>query len=205
MNILMISTGVVGALHALAPDHWLPFVMLGKAQNWSLRRLTTITILAGIGHVGSSLLISSVGILLGVALEQVNLWESARGNVASLLLIGFGIAYMVWGWKNLKKKHLPVVEPAKVVSYWTLFALIIFGPCEPLIPLVFAAYASGGMAVLFVFLVFAFATVAMMLVQVHFAYLGISSLRVHWLERGSDVIAGGAIALTGIVIRLLGI
>ena len=58
--------------------------------------------------------------------------------------------------KSLEKlsKYTHQVETAKVVSYWTLFALVIFGPCEPLIPLIFAGYAYGWLAVIGVFAVF---------------------------------------------------
>ncbi|MHA2611555.1 MAG: hypothetical protein V2G33_04140 [bacterium JZ-2024 1] len=205
MSVLMISSAVVGVLHALAPDHWLPFVMLARAQKWSPARLSLITVLAGIGHTASSLLIGTIGIILGIAVESVNLWESRRGDIASLLLIGFGIAYMVWAIKNLGRKHAHAWDKARIVSYWTLFALIVFGPCEPLIPLVFAGYASGWSSVFLVFLVFSLATIGMMLVEVHLAFLGVSLVWTHRLEHLGDVLAGGIIALTGIFIRIMGI
>jgi hypothetical protein len=201
----MLSALTVGLLHALAPDHWLPFVMLGRAQKWSALRLTFSTILAGIGHITSSLCIGGIGVLLGMAAERVSLWESTRGNIASLLLIGFGLAYMVWGIKNYGKKHSHTLHRAKTASYWTLFALIVFGPCEPLIPLLFVGYSYGWSAVFIVFLLFGLATIGMMLLQVHLAYYGISFLRAHWLEHAADIIAGGVIAATGIVIRVFGI
>ncbi|MBM4161800.1 MAG: hypothetical protein FJ217_11990 [Ignavibacteria bacterium] len=205
MNILLISTLTIGMLHALAPDHWLPFVMMGKAQRWTKWKLTSVTILAGLGHVSSSLLIGAIGVLLGIAAERVNLWESSRGNVASLLLIGFGLAYMVWGIKNWGRRHSHELEKAKVVSYWTLFALIVFGPCEPLIPLIFASSAFGWSSVFLVFALFGISTIGMMLVQVHLASFGVSLIRSHRFEHASDVIAGGVIALTGVMIRVLGI
>lgn len=205
MNILLLSTVTVGILHALAPDHWLPFVALARAQSWSHRRLTFVTALAGLGHVGSSLTIAGIGVGLGFAAEQVSLWESHRGDVASLLLIGFGVAYMVWGMKNWGRKHSHHTEKARTVSYWTLFALIVFGPCEPLIPLIFASSAFGWAEVFLVFATFGAATISVMLLQVHVAVLGASLVRAHWFERGSDVIAGGVIALTGICVKALGI
>jgi len=205
VNILFLSTLTIGILHALAPDHWLPFVMLGRAQKWSPVKLTWITILAGIGHVGSSLLIAAIGVLLGLAVEHVNLFESNRGNIASLLLIGFGLAYTVWGIKNWGRKHSHHVETARTVSYWTLFALVVFGPCEALIPLIFAGYAYGWTAVLGVFILFGISTIIMMLVQVHLATLGVSFFRWHWFEHASDVIAGSVIVLTGVIIRVFGI
>ncbi len=41
---------------------------------------------------------------------------------------------------------------------------------------------------------FVTATIALMLLQIHLAYLGVSLLRSHWLEHAFDVIAGGVIA-----------
>ena len=140
-----------------------------------------------------------------MAAARVNRWEATRGNMASFLLIGFGPAYMVWGIKNYGKKHSHALEHAKTVSYWTLFALIVFGPCEPLIPLLFVGYGYGWTAVFLVFLLFSVATIGMMLVQVHLVYYGVSRLRFHRLEHASDIIAGGVIAATGVAIRVLGI
>jgi len=205
MKLLLLSTLSVGLLHALAPDHWLPFVMIARAQKWSRWRLTAVTFLAGVGHVSSSLLIAVLGVGLGVAVEKVSLWETNRGDIASLLLIGFGLAYMVWGMKNWGRHHSHELNTAKVVSYWTVFALVVFGPCEPLIPLIFLGYAYGWTAVAFVFGLFALSTIVMMLVQVHALLYGFSLIRWHWLEHSSDVIAGGVIALTGVLIRVTGI
>lgn len=205
MNLLLLSTVTVGILHALAPDHWLPFVSLARVQNWTRRRITSVTVLAGIGHVSSSLVIATIGIALGFAAEDITMWESHRGDVASLLLIGFGVAYMVWGIKNWGRKHAHHLDRVRKVSYWTLFTLIVFGPCEPLIPLIFASTAFGWMTVFIVFMTFGVATVGMMLVQVHLAVLGVSLMRSHWFEHASDVIAGGVIALTGVFIRVLGV
>jgi nickel/cobalt exporter len=205
MDILIASTLAIAVLHSLAPDHWLPFVMLGRAQHWSRWKLTWITSLAGLGHVTSSLVIGAIGVLIGMAVEDVNLWESSRSSIASLLLIGFGVAYMVWGIKNWGRKHTHEMNTAKMVSYWTLFALVVFGPCEPLIPLIFVGYGFGWMAVFGVFVVFGTTTIAMMLVQVHLATVGMRLVRIHWLEHGSHAIAGAVIALTGVAIMVLGL
>lgn len=202
MDLLLLSSITLGLLHALAPDHWLPFVMMGRAQKWSRVRLTFFTSLAGLGHVTSSLVIAGVGVLLGVAAEQVELFESNRGNVASLLLIGFGIAYLVWGIKNWGRKHSHGADKVKALSSWTLSAVIVFGPCEPLIPLVFVGYGIGWAAVVAVFVAFSLSTILMMLLQVHLASYGISFLKSHWLEHGSEVMAGGVIVLLGVAMRI---
>jgi hypothetical protein len=42
----------VAFLHAALPTHWLPFVLVGRAQKWSAGRTLGVTLLAGLGHVG---------------------------------------------------------------------------------------------------------------------------------------------------------
>lgn len=214
MDILMMSAFTIGIVHAMAPDHWLPFVMLGKAQHWTGWKTTRVVSLAGIGHVGSSVVIATIGLFIGAALEHVNGWEELRGNVGSAMLIGFGILYAAWGGYHWGKHthhhaghlaHTHEKHTAAIVSYWTLFALIVFGPCEPLIPLLFASTSFGWMAVGTIFIVFAVVTIAMMLLQVHLAIAGLTMLRFHFLTEASHIIAGIVIALTGIAIRILGI
>jgi sulfite exporter TauE/SafE len=205
MELLLFSAFTIGSLHALAPDHWIPFVALAKAQQWSKWKTTYSVFLAGLGHVSSSVVIGVIGIAIGVATEHVTGWETVRGNVASLLLIGFGLAYMVYGLKQLGKKHTHRHEQAKTVSYWTLFILIIFGPCEPLIPLLFASSAFGWFNVVLLVTLFGAATIVMMQIQVHAALWGFSFFKTHIFEHASDAIAGGVIVITGIAIRFFGI
>lgn len=201
MELLLFSALTIGSLHALAPDHWIPFVALAKAQQWSKWKTTYSVFLAGLGHVSSSVVIGLIGIAIGVATEHVTGWEMVRGDVASLLLIGFGLAYMIYGLKQLGKKHAHADGKAKTVSYWTLFIVIIFGPCEPLIPLLFASSAFGWFNVVLLVMIFGAATIVVMQVQVHAALWGVSFFRARIFEQASDAIAGGIIVITGIAIR----
>jgi len=64
--------------------------------------INAITAACGAGHVLSSVLLGTVGIGAGVALSRLQRIESLRGALASYLLIGFGLAYAVWGLRRLK-------------------------------------------------------------------------------------------------------
>src|SRR3989338_7756246 len=100
--LLLASTFSIALLHSLAPDHWMPFAIIGKAQGWSKRKLLLIAFVSGIGHVGSTILLGTIGILLGFSLTKLKGIESQRGEIALWLLIGFGVAYTLWG---LKRAH----------------------------------------------------------------------------------------------------
>ncbi|MFQ5638188.1 MAG: hypothetical protein ACE5IR_09370 [bacterium] len=205
LAVLLVSTITIGVVHSLAPDHWVPFVGLAKSQNWSKKKLTWITLLSGIGHVGSSIVIGAIGILFGFGLTNLSGLESQRGEVAGLLLIGFGLAYAVWGLKHIRHHHHHEIDPKRSTTIWALVAIFVLGPCEPLIPLMFLGAAHGWSAVVLVCGLFSAITLIMMVVQALLGYFGLSFLRLPKLELYSHAVAGVVIAFTGGMVMALGI
>lgn len=201
---LVVSTLGVAVVHALAPDHWVPFVAIGRAQQWSVKKLVLVTTLAGIGHVGSSVVLGLIGLALGFLLKGIQAFESARGEIAGLILIGFGLAYAVWGLKQARHGHAHL-DKSQIVTVWTLIAIFVLGPCEPLIPLMLLAAQHGWAAIWIVSVLFSGATIAMMLGQALLAYLGVRLLATERLEHWTHAIAGLVIALTGLLVMALGI
>jgi sulfite exporter TauE/SafE len=201
---LLVSTFGVAVVHALAPDHWVPFVAIGRAQNWSAKKLMLVTLLAGIGHVGSSIVLGLIGLALGFLLKNVQTFESARGEIAGLILIGFGLAYAIWGLKQVRHGHMHI-EKSQVVTIWTLIAIFVLGPCEPLIPLMLLAAQHGWAGIWLVSLLFSVGTIAMMLGQALLVYWGVRLLPTERLERWTHALAGLMIALTGLLVMALGI
>lgn len=207
--ILLMSTASIAFLHALAPDHWMPFAAIGKAQNWAKLKLLGMTFISGLGHVGISIAVSVIGILLGFSLTKLKGIEGYRGQVALWLLIGFGVAYMIWGIKKARgHKHSHIDEEklrTKTVAVWTMFAIFILGPCEPLIPLVFLGYNYGYAGVIAVSVIFSLITIIMMLVQSLLAFMGIQLIKTDITGRYAHAFTGLVIALTGVLVMVLGI
>ena len=90
MGVLLVSSVSVAFFHALAPDHWLPFVALAKTSRWSMKKLGWIAFWAGMGHVASSLLLGGLGLWLGLVIHHVQGIDAWRSNIGIGLLIGFG-------------------------------------------------------------------------------------------------------------------
>ncbi len=161
------TAAFIGFTHTLmGPDHYLPFVMIGRARHWSHLKLAVITVICGIAHVLSSVVLGLIGIAAGIALGSLESVEGVRGELASYLLIAFGLAYGVWGIRrgmqskphshthfhtdegehehthdhtHADHKHLHEEEADSSninVSVWAMFIIFLLGPCEPLIPLV---------------------------------------------------------------------
>jgi len=106
-NALLILLGTalsLGAFHTLVgPDHYLPFIVLGRAEGWPLRKALFWTGICGIGHVLSSVLLGAVGMAAGVAVGELEAVEGTRGELAGLALLAFGALYFGWGmWRGLR-------------------------------------------------------------------------------------------------------
>ncbi len=90
------------------------------------------------------------------------------------------------------------LEPTPSLTPWVLFTIFVFGPCEPLIPLLMypaAQLSVGGVAL--VAGIFAVCTIATMLMLVMAGYVGLGMLRVNLLARFSHALAGAALSLCG--------
>ncbi len=232
--LLTLTAATLGFVHTiLGPDHYVPFVMMARAGGWSRSKTLWVTFGCGLGHVLSSVLLASIGIALGVALARLEAIESVRGELAAWLLIGFGLAYTTWGlWQGLKKRphrhlhthadstvhshvhshteehvhvHAHTAEAARLTP-WILFTIFIFGPCEPLIPLLmYPAARSSVWGVVLVTLVFSTTTITTMLVTVLVARAGLLRIAFGTLEHYLHAFAGATIALCGLAIQFLGL
>lgn len=232
--LILISTAAsVGFFHTLlGPDHYLPFIVMSRARKWSLFKTTWITMLCGLGHIGSSVLLGIAGVALGIAVSKLTRVESLRGGLVAWALIVFGLVYFVWGLRRAKrnrphehlhahldgtahlhthvhaKEHVHVhgEERAVNVTPWVLFTIFVLGPCEPLIPILMypAAKNSFGGLVL-VTSVFGGITILTMLSIVLVSSLGINLLPTKKLERYTHALAGGAICLCGMAMMFLGL
>lgn len=99
------TTGfTVAFLHAAIPTHWLPFVLVGRAQHWSHARTLAVVALAGLGHV-------SLTTVLGVAVVWLGISVNARmGNafpwLAGGALLALGGYYLWRQWRGKGHSHL---------------------------------------------------------------------------------------------------
>ncbi|UCH14496.1 MAG: sulfite exporter TauE/SafE family protein [Bacteroidales bacterium] len=231
--VLAINAASLGFIHTvLGPDHYLPFIVLAKARRWSTLKTGIITLLCGLGHVGSSIIVGVVGIALVMGLSKVEGFEGIRGNIAAWAFIAFGFLYMTWGLiraiKNKPHKHshfhnggivhehvhthstdhdhVHKGENALKLTPWVLFIIFVLGPCEPLIPLLmYPAAEHDSLGVITVSVVFAITTMVTMLVLVLLLTYGLKSLPFGKLERYTHAIAGATIFLSGCAIVFLGL
>jgi nickel/cobalt exporter len=200
----------IGSLHSLAPDHWVPFAALARARRWSAARTVRITIACGFGHVTASVALGVMALLAG--LELVAAFGHRLESWAGLLLIGFGLAYGLWGlrraagvrWHGHPHPHYDHVHDAAGATPWALFLLFSADPCVAVIPLIVAAAPHGAGAVAGIALLYEIATIATMTGLVLLAWRGATAFRAGWVDRFGDATAGALIAALGAVLAIVG-
>ncbi len=232
ISILILTAITIGFVHTiLGPDHYLPFIVLAKARNWSRMKTSIITVICGLGHVGSSILFGIIGIIFGIGVNRLELFESFRGNLAAWLFIAFGLTYLIWGIKKAIKnephkhihyhsngtkhvhehthheEHAHIHEVKnKSITPWALFIIFVLGPCEPLIPiLMYPAAKSSITGLIVVAGTFSLITIATMLSIVLITSYGINLANFGKLEKYTHAIAGLTILFSGIGIQFLGL
>ena len=230
---LYITAATIGFMHTLfGPDHYVPFIVIAKAKNWGVLKTVILTILCGIGHIMSSVIIGLAGVIFGINIMKLKAFESFRGNIAGWLLIIFGFTYLVWGIhravKNKPHEHIHAhvdskehlhahshnqehahlhMEKGKVnITPWILFTIFVFGPCEPLIPLImYPASKNSSIGVMLVAAIFGVITIFTMLTIVMASYFGLKLVSFSRMERYSHACAGASIFLCGVAVQFLGL
>jgi sulfite exporter TauE/SafE len=157
--------------------------------------------------------------------------ESFRGNIAAWLFIAFGLVYMIISIRSLVKKrkhshpHFHIdgekhihehdhhnehthIHHEEIVNTtpWILFLIFVFGPCEPLIPLLMYPAAENNIAgAVLVSLLFSIVTIGTMMSVVVAFKLGLNKINLKPVEKYSHIIAGAMIFFSGLAIQFLGL
>jgi sulfite exporter TauE/SafE len=227
LSLLLLTTVSIAALHTVSgPDHYMPFIALSRARNWSRQRTLFWVLLCGCGHVWSSVLLALAGAAIGWSLPSVRWLEGVRGSLAGWAMLVFGLLFFAWSLLRLRRnnlhRHFTVYDDELYVyehsdsgsaapqrqhrvTPWVLFLIFILGPCEPMIPLLYlpAAQASWWHMVTLI-VAYTGVTLVTMMMVVLFLRRGLQLAQSRWLERYQHLLSGGAIAACGAAMLFLG-
>jgi len=229
LNILLVTAITIAFIHTIIGiDHYIPFIALGKANSWSMKKTLLIVFLCGLGHVLSSVALGFAGIALSVGVSFLVDIENIRGILATYFLIAFGLVYTAYGIRHIikNKTHRHITSDGHTIMHvhsgqsenhehrrnartktnalWGLFILFVLGPCEPLIPLLmYPAAAQNMFALVLVTISFSVCTISTMLFMTYLGLKGVGLLKTHKLDRYSHALAGSALVVCGISILML--
>ena len=231
---ILLGTAVSTALlHTLIPDHWLPFVLAGRARNWSAGYTALISGSSALVHTALSLLLA-----LGagyVGREAAAALGETLERSAGVLLILFGLAYAAWSWKkgghfhpggallhgghgvsncsghegDANPDHLHyhpdegLIKGGDGTGAFTLAMIIGINPCILILPVILASVEYGARTISLVAMAYAATTCVLMVGLSVLGVIGVRRITPPAIARHMEMISGILIALTGAVVMLI--
>ena len=233
-TLLLGTAAATAAFHTLIPDHWLPFVLVGRARGWSAGTTAAVSGLSALIHA-----------LLSVALGLAALWlgESAAHAIgdrlehgSGILLVVFGVVYAAWAWRKGghfhpggallhaadEGEHCDGHEGAVSVEHlhyhaddaWigaaagkgaVPLALVVgLNPCVLVLPIMVATASQGAGAVALVTLAYSMTTIVLMVGLSVVGVVGTRRIPVPPVARYMEAASGLLIALVGLVFLMIG-
>jgi nickel/cobalt transporter (NicO) family protein len=228
------ATGfTVAFFHAAIPTHWLPFVLVARARQWSRAKTLAVTVFAGLGHVALTsvlgLVIAWFGFQLDEKLDRIFPW--AAGGL--LLALGF---YYFWqqsrgsgirhhhllGGKHrpseqcghehdrshwddeLKDSNLVSAQESDWAAISGLFVLLTLSPCEAFLPVYLSGVQFGWTGFFVLSGILAVATLLGMLLFTWLTLIGLEKFELRIFERYEAALLGTLFTLLGVIVLVVG-
>lgn len=225
------ATGfTVAFLHAAIPTHWLPFVLVSRARNWTRGKTLVVALFAGLGHVALTSLLGLAIAWFGFQLEE-HMGEWFPPLAGGLLLVV--AAY--YGWRQLSGRGVCHHHPPgghhhaspecgheeDEHSHWDhelkdsplvtdrggdwaaisgLFVMLTLSPCEGFLPIYLSAISFGWQGFIVLSLILAVATLAGMTLFTWLTLVGLERFELKQFERYESGLLAGVFAVLGVIV-----
>ena len=205
--LVSLLAGGAGAafLHAALPTHWLPFVLVGRAQGWGGARTLATAAAAGSAHIATTAAAGAVVLAAGLMLNQ---WISGLLPwLAAAALFAFGLYYLARAARGAaaipgRSAPLAAAPGSNRAATLGLVGALAVSPGEALLPLYLGAAGHGPWGVAALTLAFLAGTLAGMLIFTGVARAGVSAFRLERLARYEGAILGLALIALAVFVAV---
>jgi len=196
-----------------APDHWLTLCVLAKNKKWVPKKLFGISLVTAFGHVGLSIVMGLVVVLVGLVFSHLISYYLDTG--IGLIMAGAGL---IVGILPLVRKSTPHQHQhekehehdnekkyGKLASKIGYFAIIgaALSPDPSIIPIYLSAISAGFYFALELSIVFAVASILTLLVLVQLGTMGLAKTLAKIPEKYNDSMVGFVIMAIGIYVLVV--
>lgn len=142
----LVTAALVSLVHGVLPNHWLPFVLVGRAQGWTTRTMLSVLIAAGVAHTAVSGALALAMLVAGVAVRD--LLQPVAHILPGLILAGSGALFLVLDRLPGHHHHHDLHEAhhagiSDTTAAVTLILALALSPCEAMIPVFLSAVPRG--------------------------------------------------------------
>lgn len=198
---LFIGSLLLSIIHALIPNHWVPLVLISRAERWSNREVIAVSAITAFSHTISTIVLGIVIGLIGFRLSGS--YETFASIVAPLVLIFMGLIYFSVDAGHTHHEHLPgknrMAAKSKAAIVVTLSTAMFFSPCLEIETYYFTAGLLGWTGIFVVSAVYLVVTVFAIVLLVSLGCHGIERFKWHFLEHHEKKVTGTVLIVLGIL------
>ena len=100
---IILGSLVLGLIHPLFPNHWIPLIAISKTEKWSTKETVFATLITGFSHTLSTILI---GVFVGfIGIKLTESYSYITRVAAPLILLFIGIIYVMLDLKSTHHHH----------------------------------------------------------------------------------------------------
>lgn len=132
MDIIYLSA-LAGAVHVLAPDHWLPASIVAWQRGWSISKTIFFALAIFVLHVA-----------MGAAIYFSFSWLFAGLESFDFFLFSVVLVFSVMLLRLLRFSSVAQVFRSGPRGFWPLLSVfLLLGPCETIIPILIKSHQLG--------------------------------------------------------------
>ncbi|MFA7263608.1 MAG: hypothetical protein WC068_11365 [Caulobacter sp.] len=195
----------VALVHVAIPTHWLPFVLVGRAQGWRLPRVLGAAAAAAAGHIFTT---SVAGLLILMAGRLMEQWiQGVLHYAAAALLFGFGLFYLA---RALQRRvalagvtDQIAAAPPRVgdrAAWWGVVGALALSPGEVLLSFYLTGDTHGWAGLALLSAMFLIGTLAGMVALISLTWAGMAHFRMDRLARYESAILGAVLVALGVAV-----
>ena len=200
---LFLGSMLLGLIHPLFPNHWIPLIAISKTEKWTNKETIFATLITGFSHTLSTIII---GIIVGfVGIKLTENYSYITRIAAPLILVIIGVIYLILDFRSSHHHHHFDInngstkdKKSKTAIIFSLCIGLFFSPCIEIEAYYFQAATQGWTGILLVSLVYLIMTLTIMVTLVYLGLKGVNKLNSHFLDHHEK-------SITGIVLILLGL
>ena len=210
----VIGAALVGILHMSAPDHWLTLCVLARNKQWAPKKLFGISFMTAIGHVGLSVVMGLVVVVIGLVFSHLISYYLDTGIGIAMVGGGLVVGIIPLVRKNPHHhdhshvhdhEHDEGKKYGKLTSKIGYFAILgaALSPDPSIIPIYLSAISAGFYFALELSVVFAVASIVTLLLLVYLGTMGLTKTLAKIPEKYNDSMVGFVIMAIGIYVLVV--
>ena len=201
---IFLGSLVLGLIHPLFPNHWIPLIAISKAEKWTNRESVFATLITGFSHTLSTIIIGIIVGFVGIKLSED--YSQITRVAAPLVLLVIGIVYIILDLKSSHHHHHFEMNGENLKARKSKSAIIVslcvgmfLSPCIEIEAYYFQAATQGWLGILIVSLVYLTVTLTIMTTLVYLGLKGVNKLKSNFFEHHEKMITGGVLILLGLL------